>query len=349
MRSRRPTEVRRSPCRSPACPATRPVRPLRPARRAGCPGPNRSCRPSPGRGRARTARGQQVPAPVPDFHSPPARTCGSPRPARGRVLGLRRGRPVRAGRGVELRQRPGSRAPPGLGPGAHPFRPPARRRAAPAARTARRSRTARPATAPRRASRRRAPRSQRRRAATPRAAPTGGPVVRWAGATSPRSVSSRVPARHVSCSTFHDGHFPVCWAEPATGRSTRRSGSARIAPDAGLRQIPYRRPAHPRGRQIADVAVRPAQHQRARPRPPLAPSTRARSRAAAPVPSLRLGVSGDTQPVVEQHHRRGRPRPRTAVAAGRPGPRLGAERHRTRTDSPGRPTPRAPAAAGPCR
>ena len=325
--------------------------PARSARRAGCPGRRRSPR--------RVARSRPCPLPaasryqppVPDFHSTPASTCGSRAPHAGEFSAFAATAPYAPAGRVELRQHPASRRPARSRPGCTPS-PPCRSPSGSGCRANRQAFTDRtPCDA--HGGSEQANGAQVRSAADARrlvGAAEGGPVVRWAGVSSPRSVSSRVPEPSVSCSTSHDraraGLRPGWPAARSTRRCQRRG---RIAPGRRLHQVPYGRLASPKGPSDSGRCRRPGRATSALGRGRRSPRRPGRSRARPrPCRPLRLGVPGDPQPVVQQHHaRRCRPRPRTAAAAGRPGRPTGCRASPT----PARPRraaprPRARGAAG---
>src|SRR5690606_12697091 len=64
----------------------------------------------------------------------------------------------------------------------------------------------------------------------------GRPAVRFAGTTSPRSVTSRVPVPSVSWSTFHDVHAPGRRAGLASGEVTPSVRVRSIVPASGSRR-----------------------------------------------------------------------------------------------------------------
>ena len=211
---------------------------------------------------------------------------------------------TRRARRLELRQHTRAAAPPGVGPRAHPGR------AAAASGSGCRAYCqafTRPhalrAHGGQRAGERRPVRAAPRRR-TPRAGAAGRPEVRCAGISSPRSVSRRVPELSFSSSTFHEVHAPDRWAGLASGEVTPSAERSRsIAPADGFIRSRSAAFGHPRGRQIADVAVGPAEDHRVRLGPRRAVDPReVEGRAVRAV--RRLGVPRDAQTVVEQHDAR---------------------------------------------
>ncbi len=243
------------------------------------------------------------------------------RPARRDVLGPRSHRSVPRARRVELRQHPHPAAPPGLGPRAHPRRRPSPtlRAGGPPSRFARvrqRLLVERPGVDTPHA--RRAHRAQRAGVRLPGAQRLrAGRLSRRAG------PAAGEPGRHQFAEVAQQPgplavgqlqHVPRRARTGPQGRAGQRRrhtvGEGEVhRPGARLQQIPLARLRHPRCRQIADVAVGPAQDHRAR-LGPVGAVDPGEVEGGALRAVLGLGVPGDAQTVVEEHYARGVDRPR---------------------------------------
>ncbi len=159
---------------------------------------------------------------------------------------------------------------------------------------------------------------------------------------------SCVPEASVSWSTVHEVQLPGRRAGPGQRRGDTVGEGERRRRRVRLRQVPLGGLRHPGGGEIADVAVGAAQHQRARPGTGRAVDpgeVQGRALGAA----LRLGVAGDAQAVVEQHHAGGVDLARVQqLGRGPPGRRSGCRGSPRPGPSPrGGPRPRGRGAAAP--
>ena len=115
------------------------------------------------------------------------------------------------------------------------------------------------------------------------------------------AAGSPVPSR--SSSTFQDAAVPaVRRARQRRGHPVRRQRCSGRGPRRRARADPVRTPRAPKEPSDSGRCRRCGPATSARRGAASAPSARAKSSATPPVPSLRLGVAHDAQPVVEQHH-----------------------------------------------